>query len=356
MDLNQDAAVVIVGAGQAGLAMAQALTDRGLAPQEDIVVVDAATPETLAWHQRWDSLKLFTPAWYSGLPGLAMPGDPSRYPLASDVADYLDSYRAHVGVVPGWGVRAQALHTGSPSRLVVTTNQGDLTARVVVAASGPFSMPRLPAFADRSMPGGASLHSDLYRNPGQLPPGPVLVVGSGNTGLQIARELAHTHSVSIARGAKQRQLPQQWLGVDLFRWLKVTGMLAVPVTTPLGRRMASKDTIVGPGVSDLAKSGVQILPRAVDAEGDVIVFEDAGRRTFETVIWATGYRPGFGWLPADLVQDGRIRQRDGATAIKGLFVIGSSWQRTRGSALLGGVGDDARRVASHAMNILGAQG
>lgn len=354
MGLRSDVAVVVVGAGQAGLATAYELMRGGLRPQEDFVLVDARDPDTLAWRQRWDSLRLFTPAWYSHLPGVPMPGDPNRHPLAHEVGEYLDAYRESLGVQPRWGVRALGV-TVEPQGLVLRTTGEDIRASAIIAATGPFSLPSYPLFAESVVVAGATLHSDQYRRPSQMPGGPVLVVGSGNTGLQIARELAATHCVSIARGSRQLRLPQRFLGLDIFRWLKLTGALTVPATSLLGRRMSRTETIIGSGLGSLAPSGVHVLPRAVGASGDVVSFEGGEERHFDSIIWATGYRTGYEWLPRQALAD-RTALRDGGTAVDGIYLIGAPWMRNRASALIGGVGADAERVVAAVRRQLGDAG
>lgn len=340
---------VIVGAGQAGLAVAHALLSRGLHPQQDFEIIDAGTPDALAWKRRWHSLTLFTPAWYSALRGMRLPGDPERYPAAAEIADYLDRFRDAMGLTPSWNVRARSV-TSDPHGhgLVLTTDAGEIRTRSVIAATGPFSVPQFPAFAAAVSLPGIAVHSDDYRHPKQIPGRRVLVVGDGNTGIQIARELSASHEVSISTGSPQRHLPQQLLGVDIFRWLKVTGLLTASVTTPLGRRIASREVIIGAGTEDLRKHGVRILPRATTARGAEIEFENGIRLRPDSIVWATGYRPGFDWLPSNVksrdAASGLIH-RNGATSLKGLHVVGASWLRSRASGLIGGVSADAERVA-----------
>ena len=143
---------VIVGAGQAGLAVARALMERGLRPQEDFHIVDAGGPATLAWKRRWHSLTLFTPAWYSSLRGLKLPGDPGRYPRGDEIADYLDRYRDEMGLIPSWNVTARSVGPDPHGHgLVLTTNMGQTWTRNVVAATGPFGAPQFPALAAPSV-------------------------------------------------------------------------------------------------------------------------------------------------------------------------------------------------------------
>lgn len=340
---------VIVGAGQAGLAMAYALMQHGQKPQEDFRLIDADEPGALAWKRRWHSLTLFTPAWYSSLRGLQLPGDPDRHPRADEIADYLDDYRDAMGIAPSWRVRARSVTPDEHGHgLVLATNAGEIWTRNVVAATGPFSQPRRPDFAASVSVPGVVLHSDDYTHPNQLPRGSVLIVGAGNTGIQIARELSDSHEVSISAGSPQRRLPQSLLGVDVFRWLKLSGLLNVQTTSWLGRRMSAHDTIIGAGLGELGDHSVRILPRAVDWRNGAIHFEDTTQMRPDSILWATGYRPGFDWLPTEVrtadTASGII-QRAGATPVRGLYALGAPWLRSRGSALIGGVSADAARIA-----------
>ena len=340
---------VIVGAGQAGLAVARALMERGLRPQEDFHIIDAGGPATLAWKRRWHSLTLFTPAWYSSLRGLKLPGDPGRYPRGAEIADYLDRYRDELGLIPSWNVTARSVGPDPHGHgLVLTTNIGQTWTRNVVAATGPFGAAQFPALAAAVRPPGVALHSGEYTHPNQVPRGSVLVVGAGSTGIQLARELSASHDVMISVGTQQRRLPQGVLGVDIFRWLTITGLLTTSATTPLGRKIAARDATVGPGIEDLRQQGVRVLPRAVAGHGGEVEFDDGSRMSPDSVVWATGYRSGFEWLPS-MVTTGEsasgLVHRGGSTPLKGLHVVGASWLRSRGSALIGGVSADAERVA-----------
>lgn len=336
---------VIVGAGQAGLAAARALLDSRLKRREIVMIDAAASARELAWHRRWESLKLFTPAWFSGLPGKPMPGIKRRYPLGFEVAHYLDQYRAELGVEVRWSTRATSLTRAADGQFILATSTGPIRAEFVVAATGPFTVPNLPGFARELAVPGISIHSDEYRRADQVPPGSVLVVGPGNTGIQIARELSKTHQVTLAGRAPKRRLPQRILGIDVFRWLKMTGLLRVGPTSRLGRKIAAEEIIIGPGLRDLGRRAVTFAPRVTDVSGSSVQFEGGEQRKFGSVIWATGYRHGFEWLPDEALDDGRVLHENGATPVDGLYVIGVPWQRNRASALIGGVGVDAALIA-----------
>lgn len=339
--------VVVVGAGQAGLAMADALITVGMRPNIDFVVVDEASGENVAWKRRWHSLTLFTPARRSALPGFPFPGDPRRYPRTDEVAHYLELYADRLGVIPEWyttvtDVIAEAHGHG----LLLRTNRGMIQTRNVVAATGPFTVPRIPAIASRLRVPGLTLHSDEYTHPRQIPDGSVLVVGAGNTGRQIARDLAGSHPVWLAAGSRQPELPQKVLGIDIFSWLSWSGVLKTSSRSVIGKLMARREVVIGENLQDLISSGVQVVERVTDVKGAAVHLSDGRVLEPNSIVWATGYEPGTRWLPRE-VKDGnhRVVQIDGQTNVAGLFTLGLPWMRSRGSALLSGVGRDAQRIA-----------
>jgi putative flavoprotein involved in K+ transport len=218
----------------------------------------------------------------------------------------------------------------------------------VVVATGPFHVPIIPAMAEGLAPEVFQVHSAAYRAPSDVPSGTVLVVGGGNTGFQIAKELSATHAVHLAVGSRQTPLPQRLLGRDLFWWLTRLGVLDKTVDTRLGRRARDRDTLIGSSPRELARRfGVGIKPRAVAASGRTVTLADGSRLDIDAVIWATGYRHDHSWIELDLTDaDGRLRHERGVTGIPGLYFLGLSWQHTRGSALLGWVKDDAEFIAT----------
>jgi putative flavoprotein involved in K+ transport len=224
---------------------------------------------------------------------------------------------------------------------------GRVAADQVVVATGPFHAPTMPALAGELDPELSQAHSAAYRAPGQVPAGTVLVVGGGNTGFQIAKELSATHSVHLAIGSRQTPLPQRLLGRDVFWWLTRLGLLAKTVDSRLGRRAQGRDTLVGSSPRELVRRfGVAIKPRAVGASGRTVRFADGSALDVDAVIWATGYRPDHSWIDLAVTDDsGRLRHRRGVTDIPGLCFLGLTWQHTRGSALLGFVKDDAEFIA-----------
>jgi putative flavoprotein involved in K+ transport len=333
--------VVVVGGGQAGLAIGHHLARRG----RDFVILDAADEPAAAWRARWDSLKLFTPARYSSLPGLPFPGDPDRYPTRDEVANYLTEYARHFDLPVELGSRVRSI-ARSGGGYAVELDDRTYEADQVVVATGPFQVPFTPPLAERLDPKIVQMHSSDYRSPRDLPTGTVLVVGGGNTGFQIAEELSETHEVHLSIGSRQTPLPQRILGRDLFWYLEATGLIRKTTASRIGRRMAGRDTLIGSTPRGIRRRGVRVHGRAVEVEGPAVTFGDGDRLDPAAVIWATGFRTDHSWIDAPVFDDrGRVVHERGVTEAPGLYFLGLSWQHTRGSALIGWVGDDAEFIA-----------
>ena len=333
--------VAVIGAGQAGLAIGHALAEQ----KRRFVVLEEADSVGSAWRNRWDSLVLFTPRRYDALPGLAFPGDPEGYPTRDEVAAYLDQYVEQFGLPVELSTPVRSLSKDADG-FVLDANGMPIRADAVVVATGPFHAPIVPAIADGLAAEVFQTHSAGYRRPGDLPEGRVLVVGGGNTGFQIAKELAGSREVHLAIGTRQTPLPQRLLGRDLFWWLTKLGVLSKTVESRIGRRARDRDTLIGSSPRDAQRHGVTVRPRAVGADGRTVRFGDSTELDVDAVIWATGYRPDHSWIDLPINgDDGRLRHRRGVSDIPGLYFLGLSWQHTRGSALLGFVADDAAFIA-----------
>jgi putative flavoprotein involved in K+ transport len=341
--MNTTLDVLVVGAGQAGLALGRHLQKHAT----DVLLVDAGDRIGDVWRGRWDSLRLFTPAEHDALPDLPFPAPAGSYPGKDAVADYLETYARTFGLPVRLGTRVTRVSRDGDAFAVETTT-GPLTARQVVVATGPFSAPRIPApLAAGLAPDVIALHSSAYRRPDDLPGGRVLVVGAGNSGVQIAEELAATgRTVSLAVGTRPRAVPQQPLGRDLFWWLIRTGLIRATVHSRIGRRFKDRELVIGTTWRGLEERGVALLPRAVSATGRTVGFADGTTTEVDAVVWATGFAADYGWLdvPGALVDRMPVHRR-GVSPVPGLAFLGLPWQHTRGSALLGFVAEDAAWLA-----------
>jgi putative flavoprotein involved in K+ transport len=323
--------------------------------------LDAGPEIGHAWRSRWDSLTLFTPAQYSSLPGMAFPARRDTYPAKDDVASYLQAYASAFDLPVRLNTKVTSLTERDGEYLVATAGEG-LTTRHVVVATGPFQVPFVPPAADDVDEGVTQIHSAEYRSPAQLPDGHVLVVGGGNSGFQIAEELAATREVDLAVGRRVPSLPQRPLGKDLFWWLTGVGFMKVSTDSRLGRKLATRDVLIGSSARRLRRSGVTLRGRLTSSVGRRALFEDGSERDVDAIVWATGYRPDFSWIDVPHVKgpSDRIVHRRGVTEAPGLSFIGLTWQHTRGSALIGFVNDDAAfiagRIDPHLENRAGAAG
>jgi putative flavoprotein involved in K+ transport len=340
-DVTDRHEVIVVGGGQAGLAMGHFLAQRG----RDFVILEAADEPAAAWRKRWDSLRLFTPARYSGLPGRAFPGDPDRYPTRDEVAAYLAAYARELDLPIRFGSRVEALRQVDRGYELEAAGRSYETEQVVVA-TGPFQVPRVPRIADSLGEDVVQLHSSEYRRPSDIPEGTALVVGGGNSGFQIAEELASSHEVHLAIGSRQGPLPQRLLGRDLFWYLETTGLIRKSLDTRIGQRLSGRDTLIGSSPRGIRRRGVEIRPRAVQAQSSTVTFTDGSKLDVSAVIWATGYRSDYSWIDAPIFDERDLPvHRRGVTDSPGLYFLGLTWQYTRGSALLGWVKDDAEYLA-----------
>jgi len=334
--------VVVVGAGQAGLALGYFLAQQG----GRFAILDAAEEPAATWRARWDSLKLFTSARYDALPGLDFPGDPDRYPTRDEVADYLGDYARRFQLPIELGSRVRAIRKAARG-YIVELDDRTIEADQVVVATGPFQEPFVPAIAEQLDEAVVQMHSTGYRSPESVPEGRVLVVGGGNTGFQIAEELSSSREVHLAIGTRQMPLPQRLFGRDLFWYLDRTGLIRKTAASRIGRRMQQReDTLIGSSPRAARRKGIELHGRAVDAAGSTMSFSDGAKLDVRGVIWATGFRLDHSWIDAPVFDEsGRVVHERGVTKSPGLYFLGLPWQHTRGSALLGWVKDDAEYLS-----------
>ena len=335
--------VVVVGAGQAGLASGYFLAQRDM----DFVVVDGASRIGHSWRSRWDSLRLFTPARYSGLPGMPFPAPPAHLPDKDETADYLERYADRFELPIRTNTRVQSLERDG-NRFILDAGDRLFEADQVIVATGPFQRPLIPALDGTLDSSITQLHSSQYRNPCDLPAGPVLVVGAGNSGAQIALELARSRKVWLA-GRNTGHLARRILGRDLFDWIWPV-MTRATADTRLGKRLRERarrggDALIGIPERTLAETGVLRVGRLSEVRGGLPVCNGEVLEP-RVIVWCTGFEPDYRWIRLPVVSaDGFPRQRRGiATDMPGLYFTGLRFQHRMTSSLIGGVGADAAFV------------
>jgi putative flavoprotein involved in K+ transport len=337
---------VVVGAGQAGLAVGHHLARRDL----DFVILDADARVGDGWRRRWDTLRLFTPAAYSGLPGMPFPAPSAHLPNKDEVADYLERYAERFDLPVRGGARVERLGWNG-ERYELRAGPHRLEAASVVVATGPFQRPRVPAVAARLAPEVHQRHSSDYHGPFDLPAGPALVVGAGNSGAQIALELSRYRPVWLA-GRETGHLPRRVLGRDVYDWLWPL-FQRLTVDTRLGRRLRERarrgDPLVGIPARALTDAGIARVGRVTEVRDGWPVCEGEVLRP-RVVVWCTGFDPDYSWIQLPVLDAaGWPRHRRGVATDApggGLYFVGLRFQHRMTSALLGGVGADADFVAA----------
>jgi putative flavoprotein involved in K+ transport len=342
--------VVVIGAGQAGLSIGYHLKQKGI----DHVILDGASRVGDVWRNRWDSLRLFTPAKFDGLDGFRFPADKDTFPTKDQMADYLESYAERFNLPVRLNTSVERLHKAN-GRYRVETTGGAYEADQVVVAAASYQKPRLPEFARDLDAHVVQIHSHQYRNPAQLPDGPVLLVGAGNSGAEIAMDLVRSHEVHLA-GRDVGHVPfdiSGFMGRKLLVRLVIRGMFhhVLTMRTPMGRKLRAK--MHGHGMplirtrpGQLERAGVRRIGKITGIKDGKAVSEDGTKVSFASVIWCTGFHPGFDWIALPVLDDhGTPRHRFGkSTDTQGLYFAGLHFQYAVSSTMVAGVGRDARRV------------
>jgi putative flavoprotein involved in K+ transport len=343
---------VVIGGSQAGLAAGYYLKQHGV----PFVILDENDRVGDAWRKRWDSLRLFTPGRYDGLPGMPFPGSPSSYPTKDETADYLEAYARAFALPFRTGVTVDRLSKAG-DRFEVSCGEHTLFAENVIVATGAFNTPRVPAFARELDEHIVQLHSKQYRNRSQLQEGPVLVVGAGNSGAEIAMDLAPHHKTWLS-GPDTGQEPAR-AGSHLDRlitplmWLVATRLT---VNTAPGRKL--RDHFIDPprGIplgrvrrKDFAPAGIERVPRMTAVRNGCPVLDNGMVLAVSNVIWCTGYTPHYQWIDLSLrTHNGLpLHDRGIVESCPGLYFIGLLFLYSLSSALLGGVGRDAKHIVEH---------
>ncbi|HEX7172594.1 MAG TPA: NAD(P)-binding domain-containing protein [Candidatus Limnocylindria bacterium] len=342
---------VVIGGGQSGLAAGHHLGRRGV----DFLLLEAEDRIGDVWRARWDSLRLYSPAKYDALPGKRFDGPGHRFPSAREMGDYLEAYADRERLSIRTGVRATRIRATGDG-YAVETSDGTLAARQVIVATGPFQHPFVPAVARELDPGIRQIHSADYRRPDQLADGPVLVVGLGHSGADIAHEAAIAGHRTVVAGMSHGQLP---FSVDSRRarvaWpiLRFVAMNLLTLRTPIGRKMAPRVRLGGGPLlryrrQELLEAGVEMREaRVVGARDGRPLLADDSVHEVATVVWCTGFRPDFRWVePATLDELGwPLQERGLAVDAPGLYFLGMPFLFGFTSMLVLGADRDAAYVA-----------
>ena len=351
MDGFEHFETVIIGGGQAGLSTGYHLARRGL----PFVILDANERIGDGWRKRWDSLRLFTPACYDGLPGWPFPAPAWSFPTKDEVAGYLEAYATRFDLPVRTGVHVDGL-SREADRYVVAAGDRRFEADQVVVASGAYPRPRIPAFAAQLDPGLVQLHSSEYRDPSQLRDGGVLVVGAANSGAEIALEVSRGHRTWLSGRHPGQEPFRPGSGWDRLLmpvvWFLVSHVLTVK--TPIGRMVRRKFRSRGLPLArvrpkDFTAAGIERVPRTAGARGGLPVLDDGRDLDVTNVIWCTGFGPDFTWIDLPVfAQDGDpVHDRGIVGSEPGLYFVGLVFLHALASSLVGGVGRDAEHIATH---------
>jgi putative flavoprotein involved in K+ transport len=337
-------AIVIVGGGQSGLAAARSVQRAGLRP----IVLEASDRTAGSWPHYYDSLAAFSPARYSSMPGAPFPGDPDHYPTRDEVAAYLERYAAALDVEIRLRTRVSSVRALDGGGFAVHTADGvAMHAAAVIAASGSFSNPHRPQIAGQETFDGELLHVAEYRNPEPYAGRRVVVVGAGDSAMQVAYELAQVASVTLATRSPVLFVPQVVRGRDVHHWLTTTGFDDLPPSW-LARLVTRTPVVDTGGFADALRAGrPDRRPMFTGFEDGDLVWADGARERPDVVLLATGYRPSLGYLRelGALDADGMPLHTGGiSTTHLGLAYVGLEFQRSFASNTLRGVGRDADHV------------
>ncbi len=342
---------IVIGGGQAGLSVGYYLKQQG----QSFVILDANEQIGGSWRTRtWDSLRLFTPARYDGLPGWPFPAPGWSYPTARETADYLEAYAARFDLPVRLGTTVDRV-TKTGDRYLVQSGERRFRAERVVVATGHYGKPTIPEFASELDPRIVQMHSSEYRNQSQLRPGGVLLVGAGNSGADIAMDVSRRHDTWLS-GPDKGQVPVQ-IEHPLRRvfvpilWFVASHVLTTK--TPLGRKVRPHVLAEGaPRIrvksADLKAAGVMTVPRTAGVQDGLPVLEDGRVLDVENVIWCTGFHQDFSWIDVPVFDDDlQPLQTRGATSSPGLYFVGLDFLYSFASENVGGVRRDARCIVKH---------
>lgn len=339
---------IVIGAGQAGLAMGYYLKQHN----HSFLILERNSKVGEIWKNRYDSLVLFTPRLYSSLPGLELKGRAHEYPKKDEIANYLKAYVETFNLPIRFDTEVITVRR-KENLFHITSNQTEYQAKNVVIATGPFQKPRIPTFANDLSKDVLHLHSSEYRNPSQLVEGNVLVVGGGNSGAQIAEEISRERGVYLSTSQRLSFMPLIVGKRSIFWWFDKVGILKASSKSYIGRKIQNRgDPIFGFELKKAIKEGKVIVKgRTSNCNGNTVTFKGESSHNVHNIIWATGFTSDYSWLDVAGIIDenGKPNHDRGVTNVTGLYFLGLPWQYRRGSALLQGVGNDAQYLANQIM-------
>jgi putative flavoprotein involved in K+ transport len=344
---------VVIGGGQSGLSVGYFLARRNI----PFVILEANARVGDSWRNRWDSLRLFTPARYDGLAGLPFPATKHSFPTKDEMANYLESYAAHFKLPVRTGVRVDRVWK-EDGRYMISAGETLIEAKHVVIAMASYQKPRIPTFAAELAPEVVQLHSTEYKNLQQLKPGGVLIVGAGNSGAEIAVECARAGRTTWVSGPDVGHVPfsidtavaRHLITPVLFRFIFHRVMT---VDTPMGRKarpnIISKGTpLIRQKPSDLLSAGVERVSRTTGVRNGKPVLDDGRVLDAANVIWCTGFDPGLSWLDLPIFDDHGepIHEKGLVPSEPGISFVGQHFLYSMSSAMIHGVARDAERIAN----------
>lgn len=336
---------IIIGAGQAGLAMGYYIKKN----HSTFIILEKNKRVGDSWRNRYDSLMLFTPRSYSALPGLRLQGEQSEYPTKDEVANYLEDYSNKFTIPIQFNTSVKGIQKIDETFQILTTSGGIYFSKNVIVATGPFQQPFYPDF-EKHVPNNIfQIHSAHYKNPNQLSKETTVVVGGGNSGMQIATELSLDREVYLSISKKPKFFPYEMWNRSIFWWFDLLGISKATVHSKIGKFIRKNDPIIGRESKQLIDSGrIKLLTRGTIWKGEKMFFEDGTFIKPKNIIWATGYYSDYKWIdiPEVFTINGNPIHTRGITTEQGLYFLGLSWQYKRSSALLNGVGGDAAFIAS----------
>jgi putative flavoprotein involved in K+ transport len=347
----EDFKVIIIGAGQAGLSTGYFLSKLNI----PFIILDANKRIGDSWRNRWDTLHLFTPAKFDGLPGMLFPASPNYFPTKDEMADYLENYAAHFNLPVRTGIKVDGLSREGNLYCITAGNQHFQAEHVIIAMSN-YQSPKIPSFAKELNPDILQLHSFDYRNQSQLQEGGVLVVGAGNSGSEIALESAKNNHPVWLSGRDVGHIPFN-IESALAKFILVRLVIRIlfhrilNTNTPVGRKARPKIISQGGPLirikpKEIINAGIERVPRVVGVKKGLPLLENHDTLDIKNIVWCTGFYPSFSWIDIPIFNGKELSQKRGIVEKEpGLYFVGLHFLYSLSSAMIHGVSRDAEYVA-----------